>query len=140
MAPVPLHPVLHRLVVQHVSGDEFMLRLRDHELHTDQPDSDRALSPVELFVASLATCVAHYTGTFLRRHALSREGHTVRAEYEMATDRPARVAVIRVTVHVNASLTPHQEAALRAVANHCTVHNTLRHPPEVEIRVEEESP
>ncbi|SDH55468.1 Uncharacterized OsmC-related protein [Lentzea fradiae] len=131
MTPAPKQ----RLTVQHVRGDEFMLRLRAHELHTDQPESDRALSPVELFVASLATCVAHYTGTFLRRHELSHDGHTVTAEYEMAADRPARVARIRITVHVGVALTPQQEAAVQAVANHCTVHNTLRRPPEIEIRI-----
>jgi len=58
----------------------------------------------------------------------------------MATDRPARVARIRVTVHVEVSLTTQQKAALQAVANHCTGHNTLRQPPEIEIRVEEEPP
>ncbi|USX54529.1 OsmC family protein [Lentzea sp. HUAS12] len=140
MTPAHRQPVLHRLVVRHVRDDEFVIRLRDHELHTDQPDSDRALSPVELFVASLATCVAHYTGTFLRRHGLSREGHVVKAEYAMAIDRPARVARIHLTVHVDTSLTAPQQAALQAVANHCTVHNTLRHPPEIQIRVEEELP
>jgi putative redox protein len=130
----------HRLTVEHVRADEFMIRLRAHELHTDQPDSDRALSPIELFVASLATCVAHYSGTFLRRRGLSQSGHTVNAEYEMATDRPARVANIRVTMHVHASLTHQEKSALQAVANHCTVHNTFRQPPEVEIRVDEELP
>ena len=133
-------PQLHRLTVRHVRDDEFMIRLRAHELHTDQPDSDSALSPVELFVASLATCVAHYSGTFMRRHGLDRSGLAVHAEYAMATDRPARVARISVTVHAGGSLTPQHKAALTAVANHCTVHNTLRQPPEIEIRVAEEQP
>lgn len=133
-----MNAMLHRLTVQHVRDDEFMMRLRAHELHTDQPDSDRGPSPVELFVASLATCVAHYSGTFLRRHDLPSDGLTAHAEYAMATDRPARVARIRVTVQVDISLTPQQKTALQAVANHCTVHNTLRQPPEVEIRVDEE--
>jgi len=130
----------HHLTVQHVRDDEYVVRLRAHELHTDQPESDRAPSPIELFVASLATCVAHYSGTYLRRHDFSEDGHTVHAEYEMATDRPARVAGIRVQVHVNASLTPQQKAALQAVANHCTVHNTLLQPPVVEIRVDSGEP
>lgn len=135
-----MNVMLHRLTVQHVHDDEFMIRLREHELHTDQPDSDRGPSPIELFVASFATCVAHYSGTFLRRHHLSSDGLTVHAEYAMATDRPARVGRISVTVLVNALLTPQQKTALRAVANHCTVHNTLRQPPEIEIRVDEELP
>ncbi|HEX8869678.1 MAG TPA: OsmC family protein [Lentzea sp.] len=135
-----MNTATRRLTVQHVRGDEFMIRLRAHELHTDQPDSDHALSPVELFVASLATCVAHYAGTYLRRHEISQDGHVVLAEYEMAADRPARVARIHVMVRLNVSLTPQQKNALQAVANHCTVHNTLRRPPEVEIRVSAEEP
>ncbi|MET8762949.1 OsmC family protein [Lentzea sp. NPDC004782] len=130
----------HRLTVRHVRDDEYAIRLRAHELHTDQPESDRAPSPIELFVASLATCVAHYCGTYLRRHELPEDGHAVHAEYEMAADRPARVAAIRVRVHVDASLTPQQKAALQAVVNHCTVHNTLRQPPVVEIRVDSGDP
>ncbi|GLY49829.1 OsmC family protein [Lentzea sp. NBRC 102530] len=128
-----------KLTVRHVRDDEFVIRLRAHELHTDQPDSDRAMSPVELFVASLATCVAHYANVYLRRHHLSAEGLHVCVEYQMAVDRPARVSRIKVTSHVAERLEPQQKAALQAVVNHCTVHNTLRHPPEVEIRVEEDS-
>ncbi|MFJ8962587.1 OsmC family protein [Lentzea sp. NPDC102401] len=128
-----------RLTVQHIRDDEFVIRLRAHEVHTDQPDSDRAMSPVELFVASLATCVAHYANVYLRRHGLPTAGLGVHAGYEMATDRPARVRRIRIAAHVAEELTPGQKAALEAVMSHCTVHNTLRHPPDVEIRVEQES-
>lgn len=128
----------HQLTVRHVREDEFVIHLRAHELHTDQPDSDRGPTPVELFVASLATCVAHYAGTFLRRHHGSSDGLAVRAEFEMAADRPARVGAVRLTVHVGASLTPQRKAALLAVVDHCTVHNTLRQPPEVEIRIGDE--
>lgn len=127
-----------RLTVAHVRDDEFVLRLRDHELHTDQPGSDHGMSPVELFVASLATCVAHYANGYLRRHDLSADGLRVYADYEMAADRPARVSRIAITSCVGKELTPQQKLALRAVVDHCTVHNTLRQPPEVEIRVEEE--
>lgn len=135
-----MNATLQRLTVRHVRDDEFVIRLRAHELHTDQPASDRAMSPIELFVASLATCVAHYCGTFLRRHDLCRGGLTVDAEYGMATDRPPRVSRIRVTVHIETALTRQQNSALQAVANHCTVHNTLRQPPEIEIRVDGELP
>ncbi|HEX7304718.1 OsmC family protein [Lentzea sp.] len=131
--------VSQRITVEHVRDDEFAIRLRAHELHTDQPQSDRAMSPVELLVASLATCVAHYANVYLRRHSLPVEGLRVHADYMMATDRPARISRIRVTAEVAQGLPPQQKQALQAVVNHCTVHNTLRHPPEVEIRIEEES-
>ncbi|MGW6442648.1 OsmC family protein [Lentzea sp. NPDC055074] len=128
-------PLRQRIQVRHVQGDEYAVRLRAHEVHVDQPGSDRGMSPVELFVASLATCVAHYAGSYLHRHSLPREGLTVVAEYEMAADHPARIAGMRVTVDPGQELEPRRWQALRAVVDHCTVHNTLRRPPEVEILV-----
>ncbi|MET9232234.1 OsmC family protein [Lentzea sp. NPDC003310] len=137
MTTVPRPSTSHRLTVAHVRDDEFVIRLREHELHTDQPGTDRGMSPVELFVASLATCVAHYANGYLRRHDLSADDLRVDADYEMAADRPARVSRIEVTSYVVEKLTPQQKSALQAVMDHCTVHNTLQRPPEVEIRVEE---
>ncbi len=51
----------------------------------------------------------------------------------MASDRPARVANIRLTVRVPADLPSQRWAALRAVVSHCTVHNSLASPPSVTI-------
>jgi hypothetical protein len=51
----------------------------------------------------------------------------------MASDRPARVGNIRLTVRVPADLPSQRWAALRAVVSHCTVHNSLASPPSVTI-------
>ncbi|MCX2951439.1 OsmC family protein [Lentzea sp. NEAU-D7] len=134
---VPLH---QRVQVRHVQGDEYAVLLRAHEVHTDQPGSDQGMSPVELFAASLATCVAHYAGSYLHRHSLPREGLTVVAEYGMAADRPPRIGRIRITVDPAQALEPRRRQALQAVVDHCTVHNTLRQPPEIEIRVHDDRP
>lgn len=134
---VPLHQGIR---VRHVQGDEYAVLLRAHEVHTDQPGSDRGMSPVELFAASLATCVAHYAGGYLHRHGLPREGLVVVAEYGMAADRPPRIGRIRLTVDPAQELTGRQRQALHAVVDHCTVHNTLRQPPQIEIRIRDEQP
>ena len=51
----------------------------------------------------------------------------------MATDRPARVAAVRLTLRVPAEVPAERWAALQAVASHCTVHNTLTDPPHITI-------
>jgi uncharacterized OsmC-like protein len=94
---------------------------------------DAAPTPTELFVASLATCVAFYAGRYLTRHGCSRDGLAVSAGFDMAGDRPARVSSIRLVVRVPDSLPPERWPALRAVVSHCTVHNTLASPPAVVI-------
>jgi len=129
-----------RIRVRHVQGDEYAVQVRAHEVYTDQPGSDRGMSPVELFATSLATCVAHYAGSYLHRHSLPREGLTVVAEYGMAADRPPRIGRIRITVDPAQELEPHRRQALQAVVDHCTVHNTLRQPPEIEIRIHDDRP
>jgi uncharacterized OsmC-like protein len=116
------------------------VRVRGHELVVDQPvedgGEDAGPTPTELFVAGLASCVAFYAGRFLRRHGLPTEGLAVDCSFTFAEDRPARVGEISVAVHLPEGFPEERRAALRAVVEHCTVHNSLRQPPEVEIALE----
>ena len=125
------------LDVRFVAGEAYEVMVRGHRLVVDQPADvggrDSAPTPTELFVASLAACVAFYAGRFLSRHGYRRDGLAVSAGYEMASDRPARVSGVRLMVRVPAGLPPGRWAALRAVVSHCTVHNSLASPPSVTI-------
>jgi uncharacterized OsmC-like protein len=125
------------LEARFVAGEAYEVTVRGHRLVVDQPadagGQDSGPTPTELFVASLASCAAFYAGRFLTRHGYSRDGLAVSAGYEMASDRPARVRNVRLIVRVPAGLPPERWAALRAVASHCTVHNTLTSPPSVII-------
>jgi uncharacterized OsmC-like protein len=123
--------------ISFASGEAYEVAVRGHRLLVDQPADagglDRAPTPTELFVASLATCVAFYAGRFLTRHGCSRDGLAVTADFTMAGDRPARVSDVRLSVHVPADLPDARKPALAAVVSHCTVHNSLAFPPEVTI-------
>ena len=125
--------------VRFVSGEAYEVAVRGHRLMVDQPadvgGDDNAPTPTELFVASLATCVAFYAGRYLTRHGFNRDGLGVSVGFDMARDRPARVAVVRLTVRVPADLPAERMPGLRAVVSHCTVHNSLTTPPDVTIDV-----
>ncbi|MEV7182304.1 OsmC family protein [Kitasatospora sp. NPDC093679] len=127
----------------HLRDDQYAVFVRGHVLTVDQPvadgGADTAPTPLELFTASLAGCVAHYAGRHLARHGIDREGLRVTVDHRMAADRPARIASMEVSV-VAPRLPAERAAGLLAVASHCTVHNTLTHPPEVTIVVKEEEP
>ncbi|ASW57831.1 OsmC family protein [Plantactinospora sp. KBS50] len=127
------------LDVRFVSGESYEVTVRGHTVRVDQPagsgGADSAPTPVELFVASLATCVAFYAGRYLARHGLSRDDLGVTVDFRMATDRPARVAGVRLSLRVPADLPANRRAGLLAVASHCTVHNSLVTPPEVTIEL-----
>ncbi|HET9138565.1 OsmC family protein [Actinophytocola sp.] len=123
--------------VRFVSGEAYEVAVRGHRVTVDQPadagGEDSAPTPTELFVASLATCVAFYAGRYLTRHGYSREGLGVSVGFDMAADRPARVGTVRLRVRVPADLPVERWPALAAVVSHCTVHNSLTIPPVVTI-------
>lgn len=128
-----------RLDVDYISGEQYEIVVRGHRVRVDQPTgsggADQAPTPTELFVGALAACVAFYAGRYLTRHGFDRDGLRVRSAFVMATDRPARVASIRIVVHPPAGFPAERTAALAAVASHCTVHNTLQHQPEITVAV-----
>jgi uncharacterized OsmC-like protein len=129
-----------RVEVSYLGGELYGIATGRHSVLTDQPASaggeDAAMTPTDLLVASLSSCVAFYAGRYLARHGLSRGGLQVTAEFTLATDRPARVGEVALKIRVPDGVPPGREAALLAVASHCTVHNTLRHPPGIAIELD----
>ena len=130
--------------VRFVDGESYEVSVREHRVLVDQPPDaggrDAAPTPTELFVASLAACVAFYAGRYLTRHGYGQDGLAVRAGFDMASDRPARVSGIRLTIQAPAALPAGRRPALLAVASHCTVHNSLSVPPSVAIELIEQAP
>jgi uncharacterized OsmC-like protein len=124
--------------VDHRERDRFEIEVRQHVLEVDQPvadgGEDTAPTPSELFVASLASCVAFYARRFLARHDLPTDGLSVTADFSLET-RPARVGEIDLHVRVPDGVPDERRAALLAVASHCTVHNSLEQPPRVSIEL-----
>ncbi len=125
------------ITVRHLGQDRLLVRVRGHELLADQPveegGGDTAPTPTELFLAGLAACVAFYAQRFLRRHHLSTEGLSVSCDWTWASD-PNRVGEIELKVAAP-GLPPERRVAFERVIGHCTVHNTLHHPPKVQIDV-----
>lgn len=123
--------------VTYQGGDRLLVAVRGHQIHSDQPvadgGDDSAPTPTELFLASLAGCVTFYAERFMRRHGLPTEGLVVACKYAWAAN-PMRIGEIDLAVDAPGLPTEKREAFLRVV-EHCTVHNTLRQPPEVRIRV-----
>jgi putative redox protein len=122
------------LTVTSIGGDRHRVLVRGHELVVDQPveagGTDAGPTPVELFVGSLASCVAHYA-----RRALGHDGSspTVRCTWNMSETPPWRVRTIDIDVVIPAGTTSARLEAVRRAISHCTVHNTLQDPPAVRI-------
>lgn len=121
--------------VHHEGGDRYRVEIGWHALTVDQPDTgDTGPTPTELFVASLASCVAHYAGRFFARHGIDPDGFEVDASYATA-DRPARVSAIDLSLRLPRGFPDELRERLAAVVDHCTVHNSITTPPDVRVKL-----
>ncbi len=125
------------ITVRYLGGDRLRIQTRGHEVTSDQPvddgGEDTAPTPTELFLGGLAGCIGFYAQRFLRRHGLPADGLAVTCTYRWA-ENPHRVGAIELTIDAP-GLTADRREAFSRVIEHCTVHNTLRQPPDVQIRV-----
>lgn len=135
-ARVPAEPP-GRIEVTHVSNRALAVFVRDHELTVDQPteaggDNDGP-TPVELFVASLASCVASDAARFLQLLDQPYQHLRVKADFATADGLSPRVTSLRLRILLPDRLAPVVLENLRALVGHCAVHTTLRVPPEVSV-------
>lgn len=119
-------------------GTKFHIQSGAHVVVSDQPrdegGTDAGMSPVELFVGSLVSCVAYFVARYCERHKISCEGFVVDAEYTMV-ERPHRVGPVAIRIKLPVSVNPSERERLLRVAEACTVHQTLLKPPDVRIRL-----
>ena len=122
------------LTVTSLGGDRHRITIRGHELIVDQPrdagGEDAGPTPTDLFVASLASCVAHYARRGL---GAGGDGPKVRCVWRMSETPPWRVAAITIDVMLPPGTSDARVVAVQRAVKHCTVHNSLRAQPAVSI-------
>jgi uncharacterized OsmC-like protein len=122
--------------VKYLGGVQFEAAARGHKVISDQPPdnqgSDAGMTPPELLLSALATCVGFYAVQYLRARKLPADGLGVRVTAEKAT-APARLDAFRVEITAPSIVEErYREGVLRA-AKSCLIHNTLEHAPSIEI-------
>jgi uncharacterized OsmC-like protein len=120
-------------------GDvKFEVAARKHSLVCDQPTeaggSDEGMTPPELLLASLGTCAAYYASAYLRKRGLPRDGVEVRVTAGKAGP-PARLDNFVIEVKVPLALSEVDRAGMDQAVHHCLIHNTLLHPPSIQIEL-----
>lgn len=128
------------MTVRHLGGDAFAIGIRGHEILVDQrsPDgAERGPTPVELFVASLASCAAHYAHRYLRDHGLPQE-LAVECDWLMRAGTPHAVGSVRLRVVTPTPLTVLARQEMLAAVDTCTVQNSIRPPlPAVSVAIDD---
>lgn len=126
------------VTVQHLGAVQFEIKARQHTIVSDQPPEnggfDEGMTPPELFLASLGSCAAYYAAEFLRQKGLATEGTRVRVTADKLPN-PARIDNIHIEVELPMACEERERAGVDRAVHRCLIHNTLEHPPKVEIAV-----
>jgi len=117
--------------------DAFKIRVRGHELTSDLPEKegghDQGPSPAELMAGSLGACIAMMVQSYCQQHGYDGDVR-VSLAIELA-DEPKRIGRIVVDVELPEGVPEAKKDALKRVAAHCPIHETLRSPPALDVDV-----
>ena len=123
------------ITVRHLGDVKFEATARGHRVVCDQPPAngggDLGMTPPELLLASLGTCAGFYAAQYLKTRSLKTDGLEVVVSAEKAA-QPARLGSFHIAVFAPGLDSRHEAGMLRAVKA-CLIHNTLAHPPAIEI-------
>lgn len=117
------------ITVNHLTDEAFLIDVRGHTLVVDQPSpahDERGATPVELFVAGLAGCVAWAVNQYLREHYQPHDGLRVECEWTMRVGTPHTVGTVRLRILLPRD--PDRETYLGIIdaVNRCPVRATLQ--------------
>jgi uncharacterized OsmC-like protein len=114
----------------------FELSNGRHAVTMDQPKEeggeDAGMSPVELFIASLAGCIGYFVARYCTRHGIPTEGFQIDTDWSMV-EQPHRVGRIQLRLHLPAGFPSSQREKLLKVSHGCTVHQSIIHAPTIDI-------
>ena len=109
-----------------------------HTVRTDQPEAaggtDSAMSPFDLFLASIATCMGYYAVRFCRERNLATEGLRLTVD-PIRDEGTRRVAVLRIALDLPPGFPEKYRAAIERAVDHCAVKKHILEPPRFELIV-----
>jgi len=119
-------------------GFLFKATCDGHEVITDQHQAeggtDRAMTPAELFIASLGTCLGVYAVRFCKRHNLPTEELKISLDWAVVKD-PWRIGSIKAEIYYPHDISETEKKGLLRMAEACFIHETILHKPEVAIEL-----
>jgi putative redox protein len=125
------------ITISRNSGSGFGIRVRGHQLTSDMSardgGQDQGPSPTELLAGSLGACIAMIVQGYCTAHGYGGDVG-VSLTMELA-DKPKRVSRFVVDLELPPGVPEEKKEAIKRVAQHCPVHETLKSPPEVDIDI-----
>ena len=114
-----------------LADDAIRLEPVPGSMTIEAASADMVYSPFHMLGSSLATCTFSVIQSWATHAKIPLDDLVIDVRWKFGDD-PHRVSDIAVTFDWK-SLPPNRVAAARRVAELCTVHTTLHHPPHVTI-------
>ncbi|HEX7808889.1 MAG TPA: OsmC family protein [Thermoanaerobaculia bacterium] len=126
------------MTVEFPGGVVVEAKWKGHSVRTDQPvrdgGTDTALSPFDLFFASIATCMGFYALRFCQERDLPTEGLRLTLE-PIREDAAKRVTLVRIALQLPDSFPEKYRAAIERAVDQCAVKKHIVEPPRFELTV-----
>lgn len=110
-----------------------------HTVHTDQPaplGGATAMSPFDLFLASIGACMGFYALRFCQERGLSLDGLGLTLD-PIRDEQGKRVKTLRVALQLPRDFPDKYHDAIRRAVDHCSVKRHLLEPPAFELTLNE---
>ena len=118
-----------------LSDDAIRLEPIPGPMTIEALSAEQSYSPFHMLASGLATCTFSVMHAWATHASLAVDDLAVEVHWTFADD-PHRVDTMNVTFEWP-SLPPTRHAAARRVAEMCTIHATLLHPPTITIELSE---
>lgn len=109
-----------------------------HTIHTDQPPpvgADEAMSPFDLFLASIGTCMGFYALRFCQERSIPTAGLALTLD-PVRDEQGKLVKTLKIALQLPRDFPgKYRDAIVRAV-EHCSVKRHLAEPPAFELTVD----
>ena len=111
---------------------------KGHTVRTDQPVQSggygSAMSPFDLFFASMASCMGFYALRFCQERSLPTEGLHLTLE-PIRDEELKRTTLVRVALDLPHGFPEKYRSAIERAVDHCAVKKLLADPPRFELTV-----
>jgi putative redox protein len=122
------------VVVERAEDGGLEAQARDIRLRVGRNAED-GFQSVELLLAALGTCMLGTMLAFAANVGVSLDGVRLELTPTLA-DGPERVNSIDMQLCIDGDVEPRRLASLQRVAEHCKVHSTLTHGPELTLTLQ----
>lgn len=107
-----------------------------HTVRTDQPlaagGADSAMSPFDLFFASIAACMGFYALRFCQQRDIPTEGLRLTLD-PIRDEEQKRVTVVRIALELPPGFPEKYRAAIERAVDQCAVKKHILDPPKFEL-------